>query len=108
VTGGAADLSGRGGIESPDMSALPTQVGWYAVWFPDRGARVVFCYPEGSHVVAEVRDGHAPVLRSLTDLAFAGTTWKGPFNSRQRAHDALDHDDGPGILGDRAPFGWSA
>ena len=108
MTGGAADPLGRCGIEAAGMPGLPTQVGWYAVSFPDRGARVVFCYPEGSHVVAEVRDGHAPVLRALTDLSFAGTTWKGPFNSRQRAHDALDHDDGHGILGDRAPFDWSA
>jgi hypothetical protein len=87
------------------MSALPTQIGWYAVSFPDRGGRVVFCYPEGGHVVAEVRDGHAPALRALTDLAFSGTTWTGPFNTRQRAHDALEVEGG-GNLGDPTHPGW--
>ena len=90
------------------MDVLPNQVGWYAAWFPNRGARVVFCYPEGQHVVAEVRDGQAPVLRPLTDASFHGTTWKGPFDSRLRAHDAIDHDDGRGLLGTPPPGGRNA
>jgi hypothetical protein len=65
-------------------------VGWYAARFPKHGVRVVFCYPEGSHVVAEVRDGHAPVLRPLTDPYFRDAAWKGPYDSRERAHQALE------------------
>jgi hypothetical protein len=76
----------------------PTEVGYYAAWYPKRGGgtdpRVVFCYPgKGEELVCESPDPAAePYFRPISDPCFATVSWRGPFRTRLAAEAALKAD----------------